>query len=240
MFASDSQVGRTRVNKIKEGKKRPPKSRELNVDDHLVHIKPRSSIEIPKNKYKIIGQLPKKNITGIDKLMQLQHYLLKEGYSVSDYKDYIQEKINNDKYYYKSLSDENISKLHKRYRLLVQKRDNQYNKLGDEKRMNRKQRKLFREKRKNVVDERKRELINKLFLEINRSNTIGLTHNCNLLKDKPENWNNTKLYLFTGGRYIESHDKKWVDIYEKLVSQNTSNVFDMNDKDDMYQYIMNQ
>ena len=59
-------------------------------------------------------------------------------------------------------------------------------------------------------------------------------------KIEPENWNNTKLYLFTGGRYIESHDKEWVDIYEKIVSQNTSNLFDMNDKDDMYQYIMNQ
>jgi hypothetical protein len=240
MFASNSQVGRTRVNKIREGKKRPPKSRELNVDDHLVHIKPRSSIEIPKNKYKVIGQLPKKNVTGVDKLMQLQQKLVNEGYSVGDYKDYIQEKINNDKYYYKTLSDEDISKLHKRYRLLVQKRDNQYNKLGDEKRMNRKQRKLYREKRKNLVDERKRELINKLFVEINRSNAGGITHNCNLLKDDPDNWNNTKMFLFIGGKYIESYDKAWIDIYSKIVSPNTSNIFDMNDQDDMYKYIMNQ
>ena len=28
--------------------------------------------------------------------------------------------------------------------------------------------------------------------------------------------NNTKNFLFSGGRYIESHDKGWVDVYNKL------------------------
>ena len=49
MFASHSQVGRTRVNKVREGKRNPPKSRELNKDDHLEHIRPRSGISIPRD-----------------------------------------------------------------------------------------------------------------------------------------------------------------------------------------------
>ena len=34
-----AQVGKTRVNKIREGNKRPPKGRELNKDDGLVQFK---------------------------------------------------------------------------------------------------------------------------------------------------------------------------------------------------------
>ena len=57
MFSSHSQVGKTRVNKVKEGKKRPPKSRELHKKDGLVQYKPRSSVVVKTPEYKVIGQL---------------------------------------------------------------------------------------------------------------------------------------------------------------------------------------
>ena len=240
MFASHSQVGRTRVNKIREGKKNPPRSRELNKNDHFEHIKPRSNISIPKKQSKVIGQLPKNNITGFDKLMQLQNDMIKDGLTLQEYKNYVQDKINNDKYYYKTLSEGDLSKLHQRYRKLVQNENNKYNEIGNEKEMNRKQRKLYRRKRKTVVEDKKRELIGKLFSEINKSRSIGLTHTCNHLKDDPDHWKNTKKLLFTGGRYIESHDKDWVKYYSKIVSLNISHLFDMNDSDQFYEYIINQ
>ena len=80
MFASHSQVGRTRVNKIREGKKNPPRSRELNKNDHFEHIKPRSNISIPKKQSKVIGQLPKNNITGFAQTVLAPERRAREGY----------------------------------------------------------------------------------------------------------------------------------------------------------------
>ena len=54
-----------------------------------------------------------------------------------------------------------------------------------------------------------KELISELFKEMKKSNTIGITRNPELLSDDPEKWNTTKLYLFTGGRYLEGADQAW-------------------------------
>ena len=240
MFASHSQVGRTRVNKVREGKRNPPKSRELNKDDHLEHIRPRSGISIPKRQYKVLGQLPKKSITGFDKLVQLQKDLFREGLTLGEYKNYIQEKVNDDKYYYKNLSEEDVSRLHQRYRLLIQKDKNRYNEIGDEKDMNRKQRKLYREKKRDIVNRQKRGMIQNLIREINKGRSIGTTHRCDFLSDNPDQWNHTKLLLFTGGRYMESHDKGWSEVYSKIVSLNTAHLFNLSSGDDFYRYIMDQ
>ena len=122
--------------------------------------------------------------------------------SLNEYEDYVQEKINNDKYYYKHISQADVAKLNKRYRLLIQKENNNINKKGDEVKYSRDKKKKYRAKQHNLVMEKKRELIN-LLLEMNKSKSIGLGRNPQLLSDDPEKWNDTKLLLFTGGRYLE-------------------------------------
>jgi len=218
MFSSHSQVGKTRVNKVKEGKKRPPKSRELHKKDGLVQYKPRSSVVVKTPEYKVIGQLKEKNVTDLQKLYELQDRLLQEGYTYSEYENYVQEKINADKYYYKNLSDEKIALLNKRYRRLTQKDTGKFNEREDDRNFKRRQRKLYRSKRKELVDESKRNLINSLFKALSDSKVSGVSKNHDLLSDDPEKWDQTKLCLFLGGRYIESGDRDWVNIYNTLSS----------------------
>lgn len=218
MYCPHKQVGRTRVNKIREGKKQPPKSRELNKKDGLAHYRPRSSVKLPTSKYKVVGQLKKSKVTGLDKLYNLQKELLLEDYTCREYEDYVQDKINDDKYYYKNLSQKNLILLHKMYRRLVQKKNNEYNERGDEIIFNRKQRKLYREKRRGLMNEEKRKLINQLFKALTDSKVSGVIKDVDLLSDDPDRWDDTKLCLFVGGRYIEASDKKWALIYRKLVS----------------------
>ena len=218
MYCPNKQVGRTRVNKIREGKKLPPKSRELNKKDGLAHYRPRSSVKLPTSKYKVVGQLKKSKVTGLDKLYGLPKELLSEDYTCREYEDYVQDKINDEKYYYKILSQEEVVLLHKRYRRLVQQKNNEYNERGDEIIFNRKQRKLYREKRRGLMNEEKRKLINQLFKALTDSKVSGVIKDVDLLSDDPDRWDNTKLCLFVGGRYIEASDKKWALIYRKLVS----------------------
>ena len=120
MYQNHTQVGRTRVNKIREGKKNPPGSKELYKRDGLTHVRPRSSISNDIPQYKVVGQIKKKNVTGMDKLYSLQKDLLMDGLSLEEYKDYVQDKINNGKYYYKNLSVKDVASLNKRYRRLLQ------------------------------------------------------------------------------------------------------------------------
>lgn len=218
MFSSHSQVGKTRVNKVKEGKKRPPKSRELHKKDGLVHYKPRSSVVVKTPEYKVIGQLKEKNVTDLQKLYELQDVLLKEGYTYGEYEKCVQEKINADKYYYKNLSDEKLALLNKRYRRLTQKDTGNFNEREDDRTFKRRQRKLYRSKRKELVDESKRNLINSLFKALSDSKVGGVSRNHDLLSDEPDKWDQTKLCLFLGGRYLESGDKDWANIYNTLNS----------------------
>lgn len=218
MHSSHKQVGRSRVNKVREGKNLPPKSRELNKKDGLVHYRPRSSVIVETNSYKILGQIKKLEVTGIQKLYELQEVLLSDGMTRGEYEDYIQDKINTDKYYYKNLSEENVVELKNRYKRLVQKKNNKYNEIRDKNLFNRKQRKLYREKRRALVNELKRELINSLFKSLGDSKVNGVSRSTSLLSDDPDKWNDTKLCLFLGGRYIESSDKGWTSIYRKLSS----------------------
>jgi len=240
MFASHSQVGRSCVNRCKEGSKRPPKSREINKYNGYEHRKPRSSISVPKKKYKRLGQIKETQVTIYDKMIQLQNNLFKEGLSFQEYKDYVQEKINTNKYYYTKISEDELSKLMERYKRLVQARINRYNEIGDKKEMNRRQRRLYREKKSKLVNEKKRELINLLFTKMKNTTSVGVLRDTHLLSDEPSRWKNSKKLLFLGGRYIESHDKKWVDIYSKIVSPNTAHLFDLQTGDDLFNYILSQ
>ena len=116
MFCSNAQMGRTRVNKVREGLK-----------TKKTHV-----------------QYKKNNVTGLDKLFLLQNDLFKEGLDLNEYVDYLTDKIEKKKYYYNGLNSENIEKLKERYEKLIEKENLNYNKIGDEKKLNRKRRKQFR------------------------------------------------------------------------------------------------
>ena len=82
MFCSNAQMGRTRVNKVREGLK-----------TKKTHV-----------------QYKKNNVTGLDKLFLLQNDLFKEGLDLNEYVDYLTDKIEKKKYYYNGLNSENIEK----------------------------------------------------------------------------------------------------------------------------------
>ena len=237
MFASDSQVGKTRVNKIREGNKRPPKGRELNKDDGLVQFKKRSSIPVRKNSYKKVGNVKQHSVTGFQKLLELQDFFIKEGMSFSEYQTYTQEKINNDKYYYVNLNDKQNSELLQRYRRLCQKKNDKNNAIEEKHNKSKEFRKQHRSKVSDAVREKKREKIDELFKEINRSSSIGVTRSTSILSSDPENWNETKKLLFLGGRYLESHDKKWVDVYNTLESPVRAHLFDLHSNSDLSRFV---
>ena len=210
MYCNHSQVGRTRVNKVREG-----------IQTRKTHV-----------------QYKKTKRTALDKLFLLQNELFKDGLNLGEYKNYVQDKINNDKYYYKNISEEDVAKLNKRYRLLIQNENNKINERGDEVDFSRNQKRKFREKKRKLVMEKKRELISELFKEMKKSNTTGITRNPELLSDDPEKWNTTKLYLFTGGRYLEGADQAWGIIYRKIESMNTANLFNLCSYSDLKNYVL--
>ena len=198
MFCSDAQVGRTRVNKVRESLK-----------TKKTHV-----------------QFKNDNKTGLDKLFLLQNSLFKEGLDLDEYVDYLTDKIEKKKYYYNGLNSENIEKLKERYEKLIEKENLKYNKIGDEKALNRKRRKQFREKKRNMIREKKRELIEDLFKNMKSSQSLGILRSTELHSSGPGRWNNTKRTMFSGGRYIETQDTKWVNIYSKLTSPYSYHLFD--------------
>ena len=210
MYCSHSQVGKTRVNKVREG-----------IKNRKTHV-----------------QTKETKRTVLDKLFLLQNELFKDGLTQVEYKNYIQEKVNNDKYYYNKISEEDVSKLNKRYRLLIQKENNKINKRGDEVDFTRNKKRKFREKKNILRMEMKRELINKLFKEMKKSNSTGITRNYELLSDDPDKWNTTKLYLFMGGRHLEGTDKDWCRIYSKIESLNKTNIFNLSSYSDLKKYVL--
>lgn len=199
MFCSDSQAGRTRVNKVRESLK-----------TKKTHV-----------------QFKKYNKTGLDKLFLLQNELFKEGLDLDEYIDYLTDKIEKKKYYYNGLNSENIEDLKERYEKLIEKENLKYNKIRDEKSLNRKRRKQFREKKRTMIREKKRELIEDLFKNMKSSQSLGILKSTELHSGDPGRWNNTKKTMFSGGRYVETQDTKWVDIYSKLSSPYSYHLFDL-------------
>lgn len=209
MFCSNAQMGRTRVNKVREGLK-----------TKKTHV-----------------QYKKNNVTGLDKLFLLQNELFKEGLDLNEYVDYLIDKIEKKKYYYNGLNSGNIEKLKERYEKLIEKENLRYNKIGDEKVLNRKRRKQFREKKGKLVYEKKKELIGELFKHMKSSNSIGVLRNTELLSDDPDRWKDTKKSLFSGGRYIETQDKKWNTVYSAIVSPLSCHLFNLHSYDEMNRYV---
>ena len=186
-----------------------------------------------QHKHKRNGQT-----SGLDKLYQLQTEFFKDGMSSSDYKDYVQDKINNDMYYYKNLSSDDFDKLKKRYSRMGQSKKNNLNLILSERTRKKRQKKLFKAKKSDMICRQKRCLIDGLFKEFSKSKALGITNSTQFLSSNPDDWNNTKNLLFTGGRYFESQDKGWVICYQKIVSGNSAHLFDINSSDDFNRYVM--
>lgn len=209
MYHNHSQVGKTRVSRVRES-----------IKTKKTHV-----------------QFKKDKMNGLDKLFKLQDELFKEGLDSNEYNDYIIDKIQNKKYYYRGLTDENIEKLNKRYGDMIEKENNNYIVLGKSKEISRKRRSDFKNKKRSIVDDKKRELINSLLKEMKRANSIGVLKNTDSMSSEPKTWNNTKNFLFSGGRYLESHDHKWVDIYRKLSSNFSPYLFDLHSTSSLNQLV---
>ena len=133
-FSMDRQSGRTRVNFVSDSKKNKNKPSQLKQND----------------------------VTGFDKLCELQNIFFKEGMDFSEYENYLQGKINNENYYYKNISQEDVEKLEKRYKKMINNRDNKLNLLLSERNRKNRQNKLFKEKKRTVINEQKKALIDVL------------------------------------------------------------------------------
>ena len=209
MYSSHGQIGRIRVNKVWESLK--------TKKTHVQH---------KKNK-----------VTGLDKLFLLQKDLFRDGLNLNEYVEYLTGKINKKHYYYRGLNSDNIDALKKRYGDLIEKENMEYNRIGDEKALSRKRRKQFREKRGKLVYKKRKELIGELFKHMKSTNSIGVLRNTELLSDDPDKWGNTKKTLFSGGRYIETHDAKWVKVYRLIVSPLSCHLFNLHSLQEMNRYV---
>ena len=212
MYQSNSQNGRVCVNRVREGDQyKKTKTKQVKKIRNRFHI-----------------------------YFKMQDELLKQGYNYEEYSKYLQEKINSGKYHYKSLSNNQCEEIKGRYKRLIQEEDNKYTEIGDTKEINRKRRKQFREKKRKLIYERKRELIEQLLKEMRKGNTCGVLKGNESLSTNPDNWKNTKKCLFTGGKYIDTHDKGWVKIYQKIVSGNMYHLFDLHSNEALNEYIYQQ
>ena len=194
------QSGKGSVNKVKDGKRN-----------------------------KRVKTQPKKSslMTPYEKVRSLQQNLLQEGKSVSQYKDYIQDKINKEKHFYNQLSKDDVDQLNKDYEKLIQKDNNQLNLLEEVRGVKRKQRKNFREQRTGKMNDYKQKLEKVLFKELDKippgRGIVKTTH----LSTNPKLWKETSNSLFTGGFYLLDSDRQWTSIYAKLSSMNSSALFDI-------------
>ena len=194
-----SQSGRTRVNKVDEGKV-----------------------------FKRRNTQPKKDrSTPLTKLYGVQDELFKEGYTLKEYDNYIQGKINKDMFYYTRVTESDIQKLKERYAKMIKKEDQYYNEFEDTREMKHKQKKLFREKKKNILHEKKQELIHTCIEKFTKTSSAqSFNRVMSKLEDSNEyyynldNWNTTRKMLFgSGGSYLIDTDRTWAKLYDLLVSE---------------------
>ena len=212
MYSSHKQIGRVRVNKVNESKKNKRTRSQMKV--------------LKKNRY--------------DHLYKLQDDLFREGLDYSEYCNYIQEKINKDKFQYKGLSTNDLDNLKKRYRTKILMENNRYNEIGDKKELSRKRRAQFRKKKKELIDKKRGELIQKLFSVMkNQKNTSGVLRDTSNISTDVEHWNLIKKGLFTGGKYLDTHDMDWVKVYRVLVSNTTPHLFNLHSEYALNDYVIN-
>ncbi len=219
MYSRTRQSGRTRVNKVVDGK-------------------------VLKSRHK--KTQPKKDrSTPLTKLYGLQDELFKDGYTLKEYDNYIQEKINKDKYYYTCITEAEVQKLKDRYARLINKEDQHYNAFDYSREMKQKQKKLFREKKKKILHERKQELIHKCIKIFTKTSSAqSFNRVMSKLEDSKEyyynldNWNTTRKMLFgTGGSYLLDTDREWAKLYDLLVSEPSFKFVGCTSNKELNQYV---
>ena len=210
MYCSDRNSGKTRVNKFFSNGK------NLKSDK-------RNSIDKRKS---------------IDKLKDLQNELFSEGYTLDDYQEEVQEKIEANKIHYRGLSEKNVNELYELFDKKLKSEEERFNLIDDKHNLKKRQSKLFTEKKQRLVCEKRRELIEKLLKELNHCNSVGVSRSTGTLSSDPEKWSETKKFLFLGGRYLEGSDKNWCKIYDLLNSQDYL-LFDCKSKKEFHQFIKN-
>ena len=210
----NSNSGRTRVNKyfLNQGNRSSKKNRKE------YNIKP-------------------DNRKSLDKLKDLQKELFSEGYTLGDYKEEVQEKIDDNKLHYRGLSDKNVNELHDLFSQKLKREDERFNLIDDKHDLKVKQSILFKEKKQRIVTEKRRELIEQLFKELKQCKSLGVTRSDIGLSSDPDNWVNNKKFLFLGGR-LEGSDKEWCKTYYKLTN-NDMILFGFIDKKEFHNYIRN-
>tara|TARA_B100000519_G_scaffold193404_1_gene195972 strand:+ start:205 stop:843 length:639 start_codon:yes stop_codon:yes gene_type:complete len=211
MYQNNKQVGRVRINKINEGRLRKK-----------THVQKKT---LKKSRLHV--------------LLDLQNKLFKEGLNHMEYCKYTQTKINDNKYHYRGLSENDFIYLKDRYSSLINRETNQYNEIGYIKEINRKKRKQFRKKKSRVIYEKRTELIKELLTKMRKGNTNGILKSNESLSIDPNNWDYIKRLLFLGGRYIDTHDKEWTPIYKKLVSMGVYHLFNLHSNESLNEYIFN-
>jgi hypothetical protein len=204
MYSTDKQQGNIRVNKVVEGKRY---NKGLNK----------------RNRGASTGIAPS---TQLDKLYELQKDFLVERMTPPRYEKYVQDKVTRGSYYYKTLSESDVDSLTKRYLQMTTRIQNRWNEVTDERVLKRRQLKLFRQKRQTCISDARGKLISELLCELGKIPAgKGILKNLTL-SSNPDNWKLTQNSLFLGGVYIEEHDKKWTSIYRRLMSYNSSHLFD--------------
>jgi hypothetical protein len=209
-FLRDKYDGRTRVNTFNESKKR-----------RKTHV-----------------QFVSKSMCGMDKLYQLQNEFFKDGMKYEEYENYIQKKINNDMFYYRNLSEKAVDELKERYKSLRKIKKDKLNQTLANRSFKNDKKKLFKDKKRNMINIQKTNAIEKLFKEINNTTGIGLTKSTGFLSSDPDNWEKTKKLLFIGGRYFESSDKNWVDVYRCIISSTSAHLFNLHSTSSLNDYVM--
>ena len=218
---SNSQ-GRTRVNKVVEGKKH--KNNKNNKNNH-------------KNKNKT---------THFNRLCNLQNQLFSEGYTQGEYDNYIQEKVNKDMFHYKNISEEDFENLKKRYAVLLKKENNKYNEIEDTREMKAKQKKLFKEKKRTLINEKQSELMKEFYKELGKTKTGDAFNRIRNAKNNTFNesyymdvahWDSIRGSIFPGGGYLIGEDRKWATIYDKLTERPRSNIVGCANDSDLARYV---
>ena len=216
----NNNQGRTRVNKVVEGKKHKNNHKNKN-----------------KNKNKT---------THFKRLCNLQNQLFSEGYTQGEYNKYIQEKVNKDMFHYKNISQEDFETLKKRYALLLKKENNKYNEIEDTREMKAKQKKLFKEKKHNLINEKKLELMKEFYKELGKTktgeafnrirNNVKNTFNASYYEDVTQ-WDSIRKAIFPGVGFIIGEDSKWATIYDKLTERPRSNIVGCANDSDLSRYV---
>lgn len=215
MYCSDRNSGKTRVNKFFSNNNNRKNKRNNNNNTNICNLK-----------------------TSFQKVFELQNELFSEGYTLDDYQEEIQEKIDAKKKYYVGLTSEDVEKLHELFGKKIKREEERFNLIDDKHELKQRQSKLFNEKKQRLVCEKRRELIEKLLKELNHCNSVGVSRSTGTLSSDPEKWSETKKFLFLGGRYLEGSDKNWCKIYDLLNSQDYL-LFNCKSKKEFHQFIKN-